>query len=165
MACDHVHLFNIFCGGLQAEQQHNHAVASRTVTKPVPNDAYTSDKNVHPRFLLLSFTASLLLCARVGGGNIFFFFFRGRGEQAEHDTEARPILISTSETLVKDVNACLKKRLAVLPTRDTAIEAVKKGFAVVCKVTNYSQIPGDRHRDCQSDGVNQDLPSCRKGIQ
>lgn len=56
------------------------------------------------------------------------------GSQAEHDTEARPILVSTSEALVASVNACLKKRLAVLPTRDTALEAVKKGFAVVCKV-------------------------------
>lgn len=72
------------------------------------------------------------LCGSVGGG------------QAEHDTEARPILVSTSESLVGEVNACLKKRLAVLPTRDTALEAVKKGFAVVCKVRGGG---GERERE------------------
>lgn len=54
--------------------------------------------------------------------------------KAEHDTEARPILVTTSSSFVEEVNACLRKRLAVLPTKDTALEAVKKGFAVVCKV-------------------------------
>lgn len=78
-------------------------------------------------------------CAWIVDDKTFFrpvSFGAGGGEQAEHDTEARPILVSTSETLVKDVNACLKKRLAVLPTRDTAMEAVKKGFAVVCKASS-----------------------------
>lgn len=63
--------------------------------------------------------------------------------QAEHDTEARPILVTTSSTVVNDVNACLQKRLAVLPTRDTAKEAVKKGFAVVCKVNVRCHAPSD----------------------
>ena len=56
--------------------------------------------------------------------------------QAEHDTEARPILVTPSAALVEAVNACLRKRLWALPTRDTALEAVKKGFAVICKASN-----------------------------
>lgn len=83
--------------------------------------------------------------------NLLAFFpprcVRGDG-QAEHDTEARPILVSTSESLVAEVNACLKKRLAVLPTRDTALEAVKKGFAVVCKVRSGER-EGDTHTHTQ----------------
>ncbi|CAM9940580.1 unnamed protein product [Hapterophycus canaliculatus] len=73
--------------------------------------------------------------------------------QAEHDTEARPILVSTSETLVKDVNACLKKRLAILPTRDTAMEAVKKGFAVVCKASTVrvSDLVAPEHLEIQTE--------------
>lgn len=54
--------------------------------------------------------------------------------QAEHDTASRPILVTTSSAVVEKVNACLQKRLATLPTRDTAAVAVKNGFAVVCKV-------------------------------
>ena len=52
--------------------------------------------------------------------------------QAEHDTEARPILVCTSEKVANDVNTCVEQRLQVLPTGDVAKEAVKKGFACVC---------------------------------
>ncbi|CAM9515257.1 unnamed protein product [Chrysoparadoxa australica] len=53
--------------------------------------------------------------------------------QAEHDTEARPILVTTDEEKGKEVNASLARQLAELPTKDTAAEAVKKGFIVLCK--------------------------------
>ena len=59
--------------------------------------------------------------------------------QAEHDTEARPILVTPSAALVEAVNACLRKRLWALPTRDTALAAVKKGFAVICKASNLTE--------------------------
>lgn len=53
--------------------------------------------------------------------------------QAEHDTEARPILVSTSLAQIEAVNQRLQTRLATLPTAETAREAVKKGFAVLCE--------------------------------
>ncbi len=51
--------------------------------------------------------------------------------QAEHDTDALPVLITTSRELVSAVNEALERQLAVLPTRPTASEALKNGF-VVC---------------------------------
>ncbi|KAG5176527.1 histidinol dehydrogenase [Tribonema minus] len=52
--------------------------------------------------------------------------------QAEHDTDARPILVTPDAALAHRVNARIAARLAELPTRDTAAEACKKGFIVVC---------------------------------
>ena len=52
--------------------------------------------------------------------------------QAEHDTEARPILVCTSVELADRVNDCLVTRLEHLSTREVAYEAVKKGYACVC---------------------------------
>ena len=52
--------------------------------------------------------------------------------QAEHDTEARPMLVTTSAALIGRVEQALMAQLAVLPTASTASEAVKKGFAVLC---------------------------------
>jgi len=52
--------------------------------------------------------------------------------QAEHDTEARPILVCTATSIAEQVNVCLVKRLETLPTAPVASEAVKKGFACVC---------------------------------
>merc|ERR1719329_1510474 len=51
--------------------------------------------------------------------------------QAEHDVEARPILVTPDASVITNVNACLKEQLAVLPTGDVAKHAVKKGFAVL----------------------------------
>jgi phosphoribosyl-ATP pyrophosphohydrolase/phosphoribosyl-AMP cyclohydrolase/histidinol dehydrogenase len=53
--------------------------------------------------------------------------------QAEHDTEARPILVCTSQSIADDVNNSVQSRLADLPTGDTAKFAVEKGFACVCE--------------------------------
>lgn len=53
--------------------------------------------------------------------------------QAEHDTEARPILVSTSRSKIDEVNTCLINRLSTLPTAETARHAVAKGFAVLCE--------------------------------
>ena len=52
--------------------------------------------------------------------------------QAEHDIDARPILVCTSPKVATDVNVELAKQLAVLPTKEVAREAVKKGYACVC---------------------------------
>jgi histidinol dehydrogenase len=51
--------------------------------------------------------------------------------QAEHDVVAMPILVSTSEQLIAKVEAELTQQLEVLPTKATASEAVKGGFAVL----------------------------------
>lgn len=51
--------------------------------------------------------------------------------QAEHDVEARPILVTAEASVVDNVNAALSRQLAILPTRDTAIPAVRQGFAVL----------------------------------
>jgi len=51
--------------------------------------------------------------------------------QAEHDVEARPILVTTDAKVIANVNAALKRQLAVLPTREVAIPAVRNGFAVL----------------------------------
>ena len=52
--------------------------------------------------------------------------------QAEHDTEARPILVCTEESIATNVNECLKSRLSKLSTADVAEKAVTNGFACVC---------------------------------
>jgi len=51
--------------------------------------------------------------------------------QAEHDVEARPILVTHEQGVIDAVNDALQAQLAVLPTNAVAIPAVKKGFAVL----------------------------------
>ena len=52
--------------------------------------------------------------------------------QAEHDTDARAILITTESSMVDAVNAEITKQLEDLPTADTARVAVERaGFAMV----------------------------------
>lgn len=51
--------------------------------------------------------------------------------QAEHDPQARPIIVTPDASVVETVNAALREQLAVLPTGDIARQAVKQGFAVV----------------------------------
>jgi len=50
--------------------------------------------------------------------------------QAEHDTDAWPILISTSQTLIDDVQKELESQLKTLPTASTASVSIAKGLAV-----------------------------------
>jgi phosphoribosyl-ATP pyrophosphohydrolase/phosphoribosyl-AMP cyclohydrolase/histidinol dehydrogenase len=51
--------------------------------------------------------------------------------QAEHDTDALPILVTTSEALAKEVNVELTSQLSTLPTRASAEVAVGNGFTVL----------------------------------
>lgn len=53
--------------------------------------------------------------------------------QAEHDTDASAILVTTDARLVEKVNAELGGQLATLPTAATARAALANGFAVVVK--------------------------------
>lgn len=69
--------------------------------------------------------------------------------QAEHDTEARPIVVCTNLDIAEAINNALRDRLAVLPTGDTAKHAVEKGFACVCPdldtAIEISDIIGPEH--------------------
>ena len=51
--------------------------------------------------------------------------------QAEHDTDALPILVTTSKDLVDQVNTALSSQLSSLPNGATAEVAVGNGFAVL----------------------------------
>ncbi|MCG6948217.1 MAG: histidinol dehydrogenase [Acidobacteria bacterium] len=51
--------------------------------------------------------------------------------QAEHDPDALPVLVSTSEELVASVDAEIECQLETLPTRAIAEQAMVNGFAVV----------------------------------
>ena len=51
--------------------------------------------------------------------------------QAEHDVEARPILITPDAAVIAAVNTALQAQLAVLTTNAVAIPAVRTGFAVL----------------------------------
>ena len=51
--------------------------------------------------------------------------------QAEHDVDALPILVSTQEDVVRNVERELKRQLKDLPTAETAMAALKNAFAVV----------------------------------
>jgi phosphoribosyl-ATP pyrophosphohydrolase/phosphoribosyl-AMP cyclohydrolase/histidinol dehydrogenase len=53
--------------------------------------------------------------------------------QAEHDTDARAILVTTSAALIERVNMELDVQLADLPTTATAREALTQSFAVRCE--------------------------------
>lgn len=54
--------------------------------------------------------------------------------KAEHDVDARPILVVVEDaTIVDRVNTELQAQLATLSTAPVAREAVSKGFAVVAK--------------------------------
>lgn len=50
--------------------------------------------------------------------------------QAEHDPDAVPILVCTSEETIRQTEEELRIQLAVLPTQPTAEAALKNGFAV-----------------------------------
>jgi histidinol dehydrogenase len=69
--------------------------------------------------------------------------------QAEHDVEARPILVTDSSAVINAVNARIQARLSTLPTAATAIEAVAKGFAVLCAdlimAVRVSDVIGPEH--------------------
>ena len=53
--------------------------------------------------------------------------------QAEHDTDAAPILITTSEPLASRVNNAVTRRLESLPTQQTARAACANGFIALAR--------------------------------
>jgi phosphoribosyl-ATP pyrophosphohydrolase/phosphoribosyl-AMP cyclohydrolase/histidinol dehydrogenase len=55
--------------------------------------------------------------------------------QAEHDTEALPVLVTTSSSLLDEVDRALSRQLSDLPTSETASAALGNGFALVVSTT------------------------------
>jgi phosphoribosyl-ATP pyrophosphohydrolase/phosphoribosyl-AMP cyclohydrolase/histidinol dehydrogenase len=53
--------------------------------------------------------------------------------QAEHDPDARPLLVTWSRALIEAVRAALADQLATLPTAGTARAALARGGAVLCQ--------------------------------
>jgi phosphoribosyl-ATP pyrophosphohydrolase/phosphoribosyl-AMP cyclohydrolase/histidinol dehydrogenase len=53
--------------------------------------------------------------------------------QAEHDPDARPILVTPSVALADAVDAALSDQLSELPTAAIAFEAVRNGFCVLVR--------------------------------
>ena len=51
--------------------------------------------------------------------------------QAEHDTDALPVLVTTSRDLAVKVNSALEQQLHSLPTAETARTALAAGYAVL----------------------------------
>ena len=74
--------------------------------------------------------------------------------QAEHDDDARPILVTTSRATAEAIIAEVDAQLAVLPTGETAAVAVSKGFCVVVdtleEAVRISDSIGPEHLEIQT---------------
>ena len=86
--------------------------------------------------------------------------------QAEHDTDARPILVTTDASMVDRVNVELTKQLSTLPTAATARVAVERaGFAVVCSNIDEAIRTVDRiapeHLEVMTKNSTEDSKKCR----
>lgn len=83
--------------------------------------------------------------------------------QAEHDTEARPILVCTDDDIIAAINDQLYEQLCSLPTASTAYEACAKGFIVkvnsIEEAISISDQIAPEHLEIQ---VGADLESSRK---
>lgn len=58
--------------------------------------------------------------------------------QAEHDDDARPVLITTDPSLHARVEAELERQLATLPTAPTARAALRNGFVTLARDTTHA---------------------------
>lgn len=69
--------------------------------------------------------------------------------QAEHDSDARAMLVTTSAALTDEVDEQLRVQLATLPTRSTAAAGLRNGFACVVasieEALNVSDRVGPEH--------------------
>jgi len=64
--------------------------------------------------------------------------------QAEHDTEATPILITTSARLGDQVDSAIDRQLVDLPTSETASAALGNGFTLVVGSVDEAAAVSDR---------------------
>ena len=74
----------------------------------------------------------LVICDETADGNVIAADLLA---QAEHDTLALPVLVSTCPRVVERVNEAIKRQLLALPepNRSVANTAVGNGFAVVAR--------------------------------
>ena len=74
----------------------------------------------------------LVICDETADGNVVAADLLA---QAEHDTLALPVLVSTSADAVRRVNDAIQRQLCALPepNRSVANTAVGNGFAVVAR--------------------------------
>ena len=63
--------------------------------------------------------------------------------QAEHDNDAVPALITTSQRLADEVEAAIERQLSDLPTSETAIEALHNGFCLVVESLEVAAASSD----------------------
>jgi phosphoribosyl-ATP pyrophosphohydrolase/phosphoribosyl-AMP cyclohydrolase/histidinol dehydrogenase len=63
--------------------------------------------------------------------------------QAEHDTEATPMLVTTSESLLDRVEGSIGDQLSDLPTSKTAAAALGNGFALVVASLREAAVVAD----------------------
>ena len=63
--------------------------------------------------------------------------------QAEHDIDAVPALITTSQRLADEVEAAIERQLFDLPTSETAIEALHNGFCLVVESLEVAAASSD----------------------
>ncbi|MEM8758602.1 MAG: histidinol dehydrogenase, partial [Planctomycetota bacterium] len=64
--------------------------------------------------------------------------------QAEHDTDARPMLVATSAALADAVDAEITRQLGTLPTADIARRACANGFTCVVGSLDAAAVVSDR---------------------
>lgn len=80
--------------------------------------------------------------------------------QAEHDTDALPILVTTKEELIAEVNKELEKQLETLPTAETARVSASKGLAVFCesleKAIEVSDLIAPEHLEVMTKNAEED---------
>jgi histidinol dehydrogenase len=84
--------------------------------------------------------------------------------QAEHDIEARPILLCTDIETIQRVNLRLIARLSSLSTAAVAREALQKGFACICPdietAVRISDIIGPEHLEIQTENAKEVSTRC-----
>ena len=90
--------------------------------------------------------------------------------QAEHDSDALPVLVSTSEATIQRVNDALRRQLPLLPepNRSTATQSVQKGWAVMAKnlthAAELSNLVGPEHLELQV-REDEDKGDGRRGVK
>lgn len=75
--------------------------------------------------------------------------------QAEHDTDAIPMLVTTTERIAAEVERELATQLEALPTRETAREALRNGWVCVVgsveEAVRVSDAVGPEHLEIHTD--------------
>jgi len=85
--------------------------------------------------------------------------------QAEHDTDARAILVTTSESLAVRTDEQLRAQLDALPTREVASVAVANGFCCVCATLDEAIAVTDRVAPEHLEVMTSDAPGVARRVR